>query len=302
MTSPARFTAARTWTIRSGGHEAVIARRGAGLCGYAVDGVAVVDPLGEREIPSAYHGLVLAPWPNRIPDGRWTWRGEPLQLPVNEVDTGCALHGLVAWSAWELRSLTDDAVELEVVVEPQPGFPFALDLTVAWSVGTGGLRCHITAANPGWEATPFGVAVHPYAVLPGCGVDELELTVPAATWLATDERLRPAGLRDVTDGDRDFRSGAPLRGRSLDTAFTDVTGDPVRVSGGGGTVEVWADAAFPWWQVYTSDYFPTGSARHRRALAVEPMTCGPDAFNTGRDLLVLEPGQGWRAEWGIRRV
>ena len=290
----------RRWTIRSGGHEAVIDRRGGGVSGYAVDGVDVVDPLGEREVPTAYHGLVLAPWPNRVPDGRWTWQGEELQLPITEPATGCALHGLVAFSAWQPREVTEDAVELGIAVEPQPGYPFALDLAVRWSVGEGGLRCRLSATNTGWTAAPFGAAVHPYLVLPGCGVDDLELTLPAASWLETDDRLRPVALQPVEGTDRDLRSGASLRGRSLDTAFTDVSGDTVRVAGGGRAVEVWADRAFGWWQVYTSDYFPDGSPRRRHALAVEAMTCGPDAFNTGRDLITLAPGEHWAAEWGVR--
>ena len=291
---------ARSWTISRAGHVAVLGRAGAGVRGYTVDGVPVVDFLGEREVPSAYHGLVLAPWPNRIPDGRWSWEGQPLQLPVNEAATGCALHGLVAFSAWRLRSLAADSVELSISIEPQPGYPFALDLGVRWSVDEDGLRCRLAARNSGWSTAPFGAAVHPYVVLPGCGVDDLELTVPASSWLDVDERLRPVELRPVTDGDRDFRQGASLRGRALDTAFTDVSGAPVRVAGGGRVVEVWADGSFGWWQVYTSDYFPAGSSRHRSALAVEPMTCGPDAFNTGRDLIVLGPGQTWTAEWGVR--
>ena len=292
--SPAR------WTIRSGSHEAVIGRRGAGLCGYTVDGVDVTDPLGEQEVPDAYQGLVLAPWPNRVPDGRWSWAGQELQLPVNEVPTGCALHGLVAWTAWSPREVTADAVELGVAIEPQPGYPFALDLTVRWSVAADGLHCRIGVQNTGWTAAPFGVAVHPYVVLPGCTVDDLELTLPAASWLETDERLRPVALRPVTEGGHDLRAGASLRGRRLDTAFTDVSGTSVQVAGGGRVLEVWADDAFGWWQVYTSDYFPAGSPRHRRGLAVEAMTCGPDAFNTGRDLLVLEPDDRWGAEWGVR--
>jgi aldose 1-epimerase len=294
--------APRSWTISRAGHEAVIGRGGAGVRSYTVDGVAVVDALGEWEIPSAYHGLVLAPWPNRIPEGRWSWAGQTLELPVNEAATGCALHGLVAWSAWNLRAQSDDAVELGISIEPQPGYPFSLDLSVRWSVGADGLRCAITAWNTGWEPAPFGVAVHPYVVLPGCGVDDLELTMPADTWLDVDERLRPVALRPVEDGDRDFRRGASLRGRALDTAFTDVSDAPVRVAGGDHAVEVWADPAFGWWQVYTSDYFPAGSERLRRALAVEAMTCGPDAFNTGRDLITLAPDERWSAEWGVRQA
>jgi aldose 1-epimerase len=290
----------RRWTIRSGGHEAVIDRRGAGVSGYAVDGVDVVDPLGADEVPSAYHGLVLAPWPNRVPDGRWTWEGEELQLPITEPATGCALHGLVAFSAWQPREVTGDAVELGIAVDPQPGYPFALDLSVRWSVGGDGLRCRLAAENTGTRTAPFGAATHPYLVLPGCRVDDLELTLPAASWLETDDRLRPVALHPVEGTDRDLRAGAALRGRSLDTAFTDVTGNTARVAGGGRALEVWADAAFGWWQVYTSDYFPDGSPRRRHALAVEAMTCGPDAFNTGRDLITLAPGETWAAEWGVR--
>jgi aldose 1-epimerase len=29
------------------------------------------------------------------------------------------------------------------------------------------------------------------------------------------------------------------------------------------------------------------------------MTCPPDAFRSGRDLVVLEPGETWQGAWGI---
>lgn len=34
-------------------------------------------------------------------------------------------------------------------------------------------------------------------------------------------------------------------------------------------------------------------------IAVEPMTCPADAFNSGDDLLLVAPGQTWRGTWGI---
>jgi aldose 1-epimerase len=40
--------------------------------------------------------------------------------------------------------------------------------------------------------------------------------------------------------------------------------------------------------------------RRRRAIAVEPMSCPPDALRSGRHLVVLEPGQNWLASWGLR--
>ena len=60
---------------------------------------------------------------------------------------------------------------------------------------------------------------------------------------------------------------------------------------------VWADEAFRWFQVFTSDTLP--APRLRAAVAIEPMTCPPDAFRSGRDVVVLEPDETWRGRWGI---
>jgi aldose 1-epimerase len=60
---------------------------------------------------------------------------------------------------------------------------------------------------------------------------------------------------------------------------------------------LWMDEAFRWVQVFTADALP--EPRRRRGVAVEPMTCPPDAFNSGEDLLVLAPGETWRGSWGI---
>jgi aldose 1-epimerase len=49
------------------------------------------------------------------------------------------------------------------------------------------------------------------------------------------------------------------------------------------------DDAFHFVQVYTAD----------GAIAVEPMTCAPDAFNTGDGLLVLEPGASFTGRCGL---
>jgi aldose 1-epimerase len=58
------------------------------------------------------------------------------------------------------------------------------------------------------------------------------------------------------------------------------------------------DAAFGHIQVYTGDEDPDPD-RRRRSVAVEPMTCAPDAFNSGHGLLVLEPGQEFAGRCGV---
>jgi aldose 1-epimerase len=49
----------------------------------------------------------------------------------------------------------------------------------------------------------------------------------------------------------------------------------------------------PWAQ------FCTGSGFGFRGIAVEPMTCPADAFNSGTDLVVLDPGAKHEAGWTI---
>jgi galactose mutarotase-like enzyme len=44
----------------------------------------------------------------------------------------------------------------------------------------------------------------------------------------------------------------------------------------------------------------SATSRRRKALAIEPMTCPPNAFVTGDDLLVLQPGDAVTHTWGIQ--
>ena len=51
--------------------------------------------------------------------------------------------------------------------------------------------------------------------------------------------------------------------------------------------------------VYTADQVERPE-RRRAAVAIEPMTCPPDALRTGSDLIELGPGESWRGVWGLR--
>jgi aldose 1-epimerase len=60
---------------------------------------------------------------------------------------------------------------------------------------------------------------------------------------------------------------------------------------------LWVDEAYRYLMVYTGDTL--APERRRRGLAVEPMTCAPNAFVSGDGLVRLEPGAEHIAEWGI---
>ena len=293
------------FNLEYGGQRASVVQRGGALQTYSVDGVDLVDGFPDDERTTTYNGAVLAPWPNRIRDGRWTWRGRSYQLPITEPATGSALHGLVSDVLWELESATADAVTLSVPIEPSEGYPFRLQVSVTWSLSADGLRCQLGAVNTGAEPAPFGTATHPFFQLPDARVDDMELQLPAGQWLETDSNLLPVALRPASGTELDFTQPRPLRGLRLDTAFTAVTpdGDGISeavLSNRESAVTIWAEPDFTWWQIYTSDQFPPDSERYRRSLALEAMTCAPDAFNSGADLIVLEPGVPWSAAWGVR--
>ena len=50
--------------------------------------------------------------------------------------------------------------------------------------------------------------------------------------------------------------------------------------------------------MFTGDALAAGQHR-RAALAIEPMTCPPNAFVTGEDLIALAPGESVARTWGI---
>ena len=55
-----------------------------------------------------------------------------------------------------------------------------------------------------------------------------------------------------------------------------------------------------WVQVFTGRSDAAGLPEGQPAgIAVEPLSCPPDAFNSGTSLVTLRPGSSWTARWGI---
>ena len=305
MTSVVRAKSGAQWTIEADGHQAVLAEVGGVLRSYRAGDREVVDGFGPDEISPASAGQILAPWPNRIRDGHYTFQGKAQQLAITEPARGVAIHGLTNWSRWRAVEESAGAVTLEFDLPPQVGYPWPLTLRTRWSVSSEGLRCEQEVVNTGDEDAPWGYSVHPYLQLTGVAVDDILLHVPGHTRVLADQRLLPIGAVKVTGSEYDFTEPRPVGDLILDTTFGDIDHAPdggsavtIAAPDGSASVDVWADGAFKWWQVFSGDTL-TGE-RFRRSLAIEPMTCPPDAFRSGRDLIVLAPGEQWSAAWGIR--
>jgi aldose 1-epimerase len=293
------------WVIESAGHRAVLVEVGGVLRSYAAGDHEVLDGFGPDEVSPASAGQILAPWPNRIRDGHYTFEGTDYQLSLTEPARNTAIHGLTNWSRWRLAEQAADAVTLEFDLPPQVGYPWSLTLRTRWSVSADGLRCDQEVVNTSSGNAPWGYSVHPYLQLPGVRVDDILLRVPGRTRVLADSRLLPIGAVKVAGSEYDYTEPRKIGDAVLDTTWGDIAADPdggssvtIAAPTGGAAVTVWADAAFKWWQVFTGDTLH--GERHRRSVAIEPMTCPPDAFRSGRDLIVLAPGETWSASWGIR--
>ena len=292
--------------LEAGDYRATVASIGASLRELTWQGRDLVVPFPENEVRPAYRGAFLAPWPNRVVDGTYAFDGVEHQLALTEPDRGHALHGLVAWLDFAVVDEEPSAATLTTTVPPQDGYPFRIGLAVRYALSDQGLTVSMEATNTGPAPAPFGASIHPYLCAGPGVVDEWSVQLPAASVLTvTPDRLIPREVQAVTESPDqfDFRQQRPIGDTFLDHAFTDLSPDPdgrfsarLTDSAGQGVVMRWGEECH-WLQVHTAD-LPAPKAS-RIGLAVEPMTCPPDAFNSGRDLLVLPPGGTAVAEWQI---
>ena len=291
--------------ISFGPYTAIVTARSGALRELRYEGRDLVISFGREGVIPDYRGGICAPWPNRLADGGYTFHGTKYQAEINEPERGTALHGLVIGKTWEVRHHGISSVSLGTTVTGGPAYPGDLDVAVTYELKEDGLHSTVLTRNTGDQAAPYGVCPHPYLVAGTAPLDEWTLQMPAAAFLeVTQDRLLPVRMATVEGHDFDFRSERLLGSVEIDHAFTDIEmssgSASVRVfdpSGSGAELE-W-DGKWPWLQIHTADK-PTGPSR--LGLAVEPMTCPPDAFNTGVDVVELAPGAIHEATWIIRAL
>jgi aldose 1-epimerase len=289
--------------IAWGAQRAIVASVGAALRAYSVNDRAVLDGFEADEVCPDGRGQILMPWPNRVAQGRYVFSGIRYELPIDEPALGHAIHGLVRWANWRVEHRAPDFVRLTHRFFAQPGYPFPLHLWAEYRLASTGLTVILGAKNVGAASCPFGMGAHPYFTLGDPSVDAVELCLRAGDWLPVDAHSIPGPRRPVEGTALDYRRPRPIGAAALDTAFTRLESDErgvahVVLRSGRKEMGIWLDRTFPFVQLYTGDTLPS-AARRRRGVAVEPMTCAPDAFNSGDGLRVLAPGEVLEGRWGV---
>jgi aldose 1-epimerase len=290
----------RQYQIRRADALAVVTELAAGLRLYSRAGVQLTETYGDTEIAPWAAGITLAPWANRVEGGVWYLDGKKQQLDVTEVSKNNASHGLLRNASYGLVDESENSVTLEATVFPQHGYPFLVRHRVQYLLAEDlGLVVRQTLANDSTSPAPFVLGAHPYLRLGDQPVEELVLTVAAATRLVADGQLIPRSAEPVS-GDADLRAGRRVGGLDVDAALTDLTFDGgvarhTLSAPDGQSVSLWQDETCQYVHVFVTTEFPGRS----RAVAIEPMTGPANAFNSGDGLRWLPPGGSFTMSWGI---
>jgi aldose 1-epimerase len=288
--------------IAFGDQRAVVVEVGGGLRAYSAAGRELLDGYSADGQIVSGRGQVLIPWPNRLQDGTYEFDGRRHQLPITEPEHHNAIHGLVRWADWTVGERDQSRVVMEHVIHPSEGYPFSLAVSLEYALSDDGLSVTTTATNAGPDACPYGCGSHPYLTLGTATVDSIVLTAPGREMLRSDDRGIPVDRVAVEGTEYDFTQPKAIGGTRLDYCFTDLERDdgiarvelhsPEENAG----LTLWVDEAYGYLMLFTGDPLPDVN---RRSLAVEPMTCPPNAFNTGEAVIRLEPGGSFTSRWGI---
>ena len=289
------------WTLSAGDLRATVSPFGASLRRLWQESAG-----GPRDLLWGYSGTankkggqgdVLAPFPGRVRDGRYTFQGASHQLERNDKDGPNAIHGFLRSRLWDGQH-EGGVARFHTRLKPtdHAGYPFDLEAVLGYELLPTGLACAIVLRNAGDGPAPVGVGFHPYVAAPG-RVDALTLRSPAKE-LVEYEGLLPTGRVVPVPTDLDLREGRPLGPLQLNHCFTGLVRDGdgfARVRAA--DVELWMDRAFTHLVLYTGDALGPNA---RQGLAIEPMTCATDALNHPEwGLRVLAPGEVFAATWGV---
>jgi aldose 1-epimerase len=292
-----------TLTESATGSSALISPVGASILALELSGNKVIEQLS-ADRPELYSGVVMAPWSSRIPEGKYSLDdGRSFEVPVNEPARGNALHGLVYNQVFEIKRVSESAVELVIDINETAGYPFQLRLAVSYELEKGELFVSFAIRNLSSEKAPFGIGFHPYFSM-AWAEGPVVIESDAQSVLKLDQNMIAIGKENVSDSTKNLTMGIPVVGAGLDDDFTDLVFDKglastklVTESGSG--IEVWQEDVFKHTVIYTTDSFESQSGVIT-AVAIEPSTSEVNAFNSKDDLIWLEPNQTRSGSWGIK--
>lgn len=302
------------------GRRVRIARHGACVLGIEASfgGRRVELADGHRDVaelkarPGSRFAL-LAPFANRVADARYCFDGsEHDLLPAVSGTARASRHGFVRDTDFAIASLQADehgaSVLFATAIAAQPGYPFALDLAVRYTLAADGLTLETTLHNVGPTAAPAFVGWHPYFRVGPGPLATWQLRIPASDVIRTDSEFIPlpgpaAYLPLAQAPELDFRQPRAIGALELNHSYAGLLPDAdgrartwLRDPASGICIAVWQERGVM--LAFTGDTLERGA---RSSLALEPMESLPDAFNRPdcAQAIRLEPGAARTFRCGV---
>ena len=176
-------------------------------------------------------------------------------------------------------------------------------MTLTYRLSQNGLETQFEIENTGDTPAPVGAGFHPYFTVGSALINADTLHLPFRSYLEFQNLLPTGKVLPVAGTEFDFQQPRPLGKTVLNICYLQPQRDPdgllrIRLSAEDKAATVWMDAAFDFVVLYSGDPLPPDHSR--RALAIEPMTCGADAFNHPEwGLVTLVPGETLTGSWGV---
>lgn len=265
-------------------------RNGAGEFELLSGGDQPPDP---ALLPRGHGSFIMAPWPNRIRDGRLVALDGEHILPVN---SGLhAIHGTVRQREWTVTNVAPDCASMEVELE-EP-WPYSGRVIYEAALDGPALRQSLTIeAGEDQPEMPAGFGWHPW-FRRNLGKGNVHVKADVEAMWVLDEDVTPTGEVLVSEETERLREGARLVDREMDGCF--------RLQPNGSATLRWPEAAL---QIESSgevSHLMVYSPEH--AICMEPQTCTVNAFQLaargieGTGTASAAPGsplQGWtRWSW-----
>ena len=265
-------------------------------CQHVLDGYRTQDEVRQMD---GFRNALLAPWSNRIRDGKYCFQGKEYDFKGETIGGELALHGLIADQVFELIEQKPDYLRAKVSVPKLPAYPFEVEIEVTYQISSSPhrLSLNMVAHNKGTGDAPITLGWHPYFLCPSGRAKNAKVTMAAESLVVTDEQLIPKRGQAAFCAQE---SPVVLSGREdFDCAYTSLIPKDgsawavVEHMNGSSTVVQMAGArqgqGLASFQVYSAQDLMN---RASESIAVEPLLAMTDAFNRPecQDLITVSPG------------
>jgi len=270
------------------------------LVDIRLHGISLLSgPCSEEDFNTndCFKSEILAPFPNRLKEGKFSFKNKEYQFPINDQTFNHALHGIKTGDGFEIvKETAGSSLDLSMQYNytgDNEYFPFPYKITLDVSIDAYKCQLGLQIQNTGNTDAPLGIGWHPYFSL-GQAIDECQLCIPKCKKIEIDDTFIPTGKNALY---KDYTKCRPIGDASFDSTFLvekDADFTSVILENDTHKLRYYQETKpdkFNYLHIYTPD--------DRQSIAIEPMSCNVDAHNNQEGLHILAPGKKFRARCGV---